>query len=164
MQIIVVQTCLYTAGRSSHPNLKDGGALQICVKRFQIDYYPYHMAKATRKHWPKYNSTVPHVMWQDQAYASFKSKFMDLIDKNKSQHTPLSRTSKDSSPNLNVDKKQSISSPNQKDLKKRIENLLTKLMMTCVIVRIEDFTLYKVTTSGKKQALKEFVAGEYFVN
>lgn len=36
---------MFTAGRSCHPNLKDGGALQISVKRFQIDYYPYHLAK-----------------------------------------------------------------------------------------------------------------------
>lgn len=28
-----------------------------------------------------------------------------------------------------------------------------------MILRMEDFTLYKVTTSGKKQALKEFIAG-----
>lgn len=40
-------------GRSSHPNLKDGGALQISVQGFQVDYYPYHLAKADRSHWPK---------------------------------------------------------------------------------------------------------------
>lgn len=151
---------LFSAGRSSHPSLKDGGALQICVKRFQVDYFPYHVAKATRKHWPKYNATVPHVMWQEQAYAAFKSKLMDLIDKNKMQHTPLTRTSKDSP---NIDQKrpqpQSNSPPSQKDLKRGVEGLFAKLMMTCVVMRIEDFTLYKVTTSGKKQALKEFVAG-----
>ncbi|KAJ8969015.1 hypothetical protein NQ317_007376 [Molorchus minor] len=33
-------------------------------------------------------------------------------------------------------------------------------MTTCVILRIDDFTLYKVTTSGKKQALKEFICGD----
>lgn len=40
-------------GRSCHPDLKDGGALQISVQGFQIDYYPYHLAKASRIHWPK---------------------------------------------------------------------------------------------------------------
>lgn len=33
-------------------------------------------------------------------------------------------------------------------------------MTTCVIMRIEDFTLYKVTTSGKRQFLKEFICGK----
>lgn len=42
---------MFAAGRSSHPNLKEnGGALQIAVKRFQIDYYPYHVAKGTFEH------------------------------------------------------------------------------------------------------------------
>jgi len=41
-------------GRSCHPELKDGGALQISVQGFQVDYYPYHLAKCDRTHWPKY--------------------------------------------------------------------------------------------------------------
>lgn len=32
-------------------------------------------------------------------------------------------------------------------------------MSACIIIRVEDFALYKVTTSGKKQALKEFISG-----
>ena len=82
-------------GRSTNPNLKDGGALQIAVRRFQIDFYPYHLAKGNRKHWPKYNDVaVPHTMWQEQALMSFRTKFFDLIDRSKIQHTPLSRSSK----------------------------------------------------------------------
>lgn len=40
---------------------------------------------------------------------------------------------------------------------------LSKLMTTCVILRVEDFTLYKVTTSGKRQFLKEFICGKLTV-
>lgn len=48
-----------------------------------------------RKHWPRYNaSSVPHSMWQDQALNTFKTKFMDLVDKSKLQHTPLVRVPK----------------------------------------------------------------------
>lgn len=36
---------------------------------------------------------------------------------------------------------------------------LAKLMSACVVLRIEDFTLYRVTTSGRKQMPKEFVSG-----
>ncbi|XP_049825652.1 UHRF1-binding protein 1-like isoform X2 [Aethina tumida] len=151
------------SGRSSHPHLKDGGALQISVKKFQIDYYPYHLAKDNRKHWPKYNaSSVPHTMWQEQSLNSFKTKFIDLIDKSQIQHTPLSRSNKGpntTSPNPNQEPKK-VPSPNQKDVRRRVEIQLSKLMTTCAIMRIEDFTLYKVTTSGKKQQLKEFVCGD----
>ncbi|XP_015834568.1 bridge-like lipid transfer protein family member 3A isoform X1 [Tribolium castaneum] len=167
------------AGRSAHPNLKDGGALQIAVKRFQIDFYPYHLAKGNRKHWPKYNDTaVPHTIWQEQALQAFKTKFFDLIDRNKMQHTPLSRARKMRNesdgrvefesgvpgrayaPESPVDLRKPPS-PSQKEMKQRIEFQLNKMMTTCVIMRIEDFTLYKVTTSGRKQALKEFIAAQH---
>lgn len=43
--------------------------------------------------------------------------------------------------------------------RKCLENL-SKLMTSCVILRIEDFTLYRVTTAGKKQMPKEFISGK----
>ena len=38
-------------GRSEHPQLEQGGAFQISLARLQVDYYPYHLARADRKHW-----------------------------------------------------------------------------------------------------------------
>lgn len=40
-------------GRSCYPELKDGGALQISIQGFQVDYYPFHLAASGRAHWPK---------------------------------------------------------------------------------------------------------------
>lgn len=45
---------LFIDGRSSYPELDKGGALQISVQAFQVDYYPYHLAKSDRSHWAKY--------------------------------------------------------------------------------------------------------------
>lgn len=57
-----------------------------------MDYYPYHLASSDKKHWPCYRENVtPHTHWQEQALNAFKSKFMDLIERNKIQHVPLSR-------------------------------------------------------------------------
>ncbi|CAH0560093.1 unnamed protein product [Brassicogethes aeneus] len=151
------------SGRSSHPHLKDGGALQISVKKFQIDYYPYHLARDNRKCWPKYNaSSIPHTMWQEQSLAAFRTKFIDLIDKHQVQHAPLSRSNKtppSAGASPNQEQRKPLS-PSQKEAKRRVEIQLSKLMTTCVVMRIEDFTLYKVTTSGKKQQLKEFISGD----
>lgn len=44
---------LFPDGRSCHPDLNDGGALQISVQGFQVDYYPFHLANTGRSHWPK---------------------------------------------------------------------------------------------------------------
>lgn len=45
-------------GRSCHPSLSDGGALQISVQGFQVDYYPFHLANSGRAHWPKYKQKI----------------------------------------------------------------------------------------------------------
>ncbi|KAK9711777.1 N-terminal region of Chorein or VPS13 [Popillia japonica] len=152
-------------GRSCHPNLKDGGALQIVIQKFQVDYYPYHLAVADRKHWPCYKEgEIPHTHWQSQSFSAFKTRFMDLLDRNKSQHVPLARSNKPnatndvtSPPGSEQMLRKMISPASQ--VKNYISSQFSKIMTTCVILRIDNFTFYKVTTSGKKQALKEFISG-----
>lgn len=90
---VVILFIFYLDGRSSHPDLKDGGALQISLVRFQVDYYPYHLAMADRKHWAKYKeNATPHSQWLQQSLSSFRSQFMDLIDSGRTQHSPLTRS------------------------------------------------------------------------
>lgn len=54
-----------------------------------------------------------------------------------------------------------ISSPINTDIKQKIEEQFAKLMTSCTIIRVNDFTVHKVTTSGKKQPFKEFICGEF---
>ena len=150
------------SGRSSHPSLKDGGALQISIQGFQVDYYPYHLAKASRVHWPKYKeASVPPAMWLEQSLNNFKESLLTLSNPNRPPtHAPLERTpmngsqSGASTPTLTSQ----MSSP----MRKHVLDNFSKLMTSCVIVRVEDFTLYRVTTSGKKQMPKEFISGKLF--
>lgn len=66
--------------------------MQIALKRFQVDYYPYHLASGDKKHWPCYRESVtPHTQWQEQALTAFKTKFLDIVERNKIQHVPLTR-------------------------------------------------------------------------
>ncbi|XP_015598696.1 UHRF1-binding protein 1-like isoform X2 [Cephus cinctus] len=168
------------AGRSLHPELKDGGALQISLMKFQVDYYPYHLAMADRKHWAKYKEgATPHSQWLQQSLNTFRGQFMDLIDSGRSQHSPLTRsqgnvTANDikigddhdksgQSQNQNVgshDQKKSSQHPSGNPVKNYVLEQLAKLMTTCVIIRIDDFTLYKVTTSSRKPAPKEFITAQ----
>lgn len=46
-------------------------------------------------------------------------------------------------------------------MRKNILESLGKLMSACVVLRIEDFTLHRVTTAEKKQMPKEFISGEW---
>ncbi|KAK9304641.1 hypothetical protein QLX08_004066 [Tetragonisca angustula] len=166
-------------GRSSHPDLKDGGALQISLVRFQVDYYPYHLAMADRKHWAKYKENTPHSQWLQQSLSSFRSQFMDLIDSGRTQHSPLTRSQgnvtvnntkglgdnlekSNQSQNVNTaaDEKKKSQHPSGNPVKNYILEQLAKLMTTCIIIRIDDFTLYKVTTTSRNPVPKEFVTAQ----
>ncbi|XP_046432268.1 UHRF1-binding protein 1-like isoform X2 [Neodiprion fabricii] len=168
-------------GRSSYPELSDGGALQVSLVKFQIDYYPYHLAMADRKHWAKYREgATPHNQWLQQSLNAFRSQFMDLIDSTRTQHSPLTRSqanvtgnsAKGSSDNLEKsaqqqtqsasvqEQKKTLNQPSGNPVKNYVLEQLAKLMTTCVIIRIDDFTLYKVTTSARKPVPKEFIAAQ----
>ncbi|KAG8265012.1 identical protein binding, partial [Homalodisca vitripennis] len=80
-------------GRSCHPDLKVGGAFQINLHCFQVDYYPYHLASGDRHHWAKYKEgSSPHTQWLTQAHAVFRNTLLQLIESH-STHSPLSRDS-----------------------------------------------------------------------
>lgn len=144
------------AGRSCHPDLKGGGAFQINLNSFQVDYYPYHLASGDRHHWAKYKeSASPHAHWLSQAHAIFRNSLLQLIETT-THHTPLSRGDNQAQEG----KGGPTSSPGSNPVKHYILTQLTKLMTSCVILRIEDFTLYRVTTSAKKQLPKEFIKGD----
>ncbi|XP_021938763.1 UHRF1-binding protein 1-like isoform X4 [Zootermopsis nevadensis] len=174
-------------GRSVHPDLKDGGALQISLQHFQVDYYPYHLAIGHRKHWPKYREGAsPHSQWLDQALAAFRNSFLDLIDQGRIQHTPLvrtqvaqqgpSKTGAASDGNYHQQHQHQAQESQRKcpttatttthgstgnPVKNYVLTQLAKLMTTCVILRIQDFILYQVTTSKRKQIPKEFITAQH---
>ncbi|XP_011862998.1 PREDICTED: UHRF1-binding protein 1 isoform X1 [Vollenhovia emeryi] len=167
-------------GRSLHPDLKDGGALQISLVRFQIDYYPYHLAMADRKHWAKYReNATPHNQWLQQSLSSFRSQFMDLIDSGRTQHSPLTRsqgnvtgsgtkgsrehlekTNQPPNPSVTPSEQKKSQHPSGNPVKNYVLEQLAKLMTTCIIIRIDDFTLYKVTTTSRNPMPKEFISAQ----
>lgn len=170
-------------GRSCHPDLQDGGALQISLRDFQVDYYPYHLAIGDRKHWPKYKEAASsHTQWLQQALTSFKNSFLDLIEGNRTLHTPLARSavpdfgaepsksngtafgipSNDSGVQEQENGRRLSQTQNSQanPVKNYVVAQLAKLMTSCVILRIEDFTLYRVTTPKRKQMPKDFISGD----
>ncbi|XP_051166557.1 UHRF1-binding protein 1 isoform X2 [Leptopilina boulardi] len=164
-------------GRSLHPDLQDGGALQISLVKFQVDYYPYHLAIADRKHWALYKeSAVPHSQWLQQSLNAFRGQFMDLIDSGRTQHSPLTRTQANASGNSmkssgdesdkpslqssGSQEKKPSSQPSGNPVKNHVLEQLAKLMTTCIVIRVDDFTLYKVTTATRKPIPKEFVLAQ----
>ncbi|XP_064535125.1 bridge-like lipid transfer protein family member 3A isoform X1 [Drosophila montana] len=189
-------------GRSSYPDLDKGGALQVSVTAFQVDYYPYHLAKSDRSHWAKYKeASVAPALWLKESLNAFREAVLNLSQPNRpATHAPLNRSAPASPIMLNASLlgsqygsggpgsngsstptaaaaaggsgsgsgsvggsgNASASSQYTQAAQQRstLENL-AKLMSSCFILRIEDFTLYRVTTSGKKQMPKEFVSAQH---
>ncbi|KAH8352868.1 hypothetical protein KR084_006966, partial [Drosophila pseudotakahashii] len=185
-------------GRSSYPDLDKGGALQVSVTAFQVDYYPYHLAKSDRSHWAKYKeASVAPALWLKESLNAFREAVLNLSQPNRpATHAPLERSTPASPIMLSASMlgsqhggaggsfsngsstptagglaggsggsagsgTASVNSQLSQAAQQRntLENL-AKLMSSCVILRIEDFTLYRVTTSGKKSMPKEFVSGD----
>ncbi|XP_065343901.1 bridge-like lipid transfer protein family member 3B isoform X3 [Cloeon dipterum] len=149
-------------GRSSHPHLKDGGAFQIRLHHFKVDFYPYHLSLSDRKHWPSYEEDI-HAQWLEQALTSFKATFMEAMDAGTNSHTPLSRAE----PHMDDLRSPGSKGPDFQNangqhnaVKNYITSHLAKLMSSCVVLRLEDVTLFKVSTTSRKQAPKEFLSSD----
>lgn len=85
---------------------------------------------------------------------------LDLCQPNRvPAHAPLERSSAPGSPSNESHSSANRSSAAQAASIKQILDNFNKLMSACVVLRIENFMLYRVTTSGKKQMPKEFISG-----
>lgn len=112
-------------------------------------------------HFVRYKeAAVPPALWLEQSLNTFRESLLDLCQPNRvSAHAPLER----SSPQHTTLPSESQSSANRNAAQaastKQILDNFNKLMTSCVVLRIENFMLYRVTTSGKKQMPKEFISG-----
>lgn len=111
-------------------------------------------------------ASVPCALWLEQSLNAFRENLLDLCQPNRvSAHPPLERSTapqqQDTGSPLNsTNSNANRSAAAQAASTKQILDNFNKLMSACVIVRIENFMLYRVTTSGKKQMPKEFISGK----
>ncbi|XP_064088502.1 bridge-like lipid transfer protein family member 3B isoform X3 [Macrobrachium nipponense] len=154
-------------GRSSHPELSAGAALQVTISQLELDFYPYHLASGDRTHWVKYTDCTLS-QWAQTTLAEFKTRLIDSLNCSRSSHTPLARAP----PHISQESQQQSSTagrmvPGAGDSstmqggsphKGMVANQLRKLMSSCCVLRINDFCVYRVSTSKRKQAPKEFIS------
>jgi hypothetical protein len=84
-------------GRSSHPDLKNGGAMVVTLERLYLDYYPYHPVGSwegpgARKHWVKYEPGTTPALWESEDLTAFKAQLSDILRNFRPNHAPLQRT------------------------------------------------------------------------
>ncbi|XP_045539579.1 UHRF1-binding protein 1-like [Papilio machaon] len=154
-------------GRSEMPSLGKGGALQVTLVSMQADLFPYHKASDDRRHWRGYReAATPHSQWLSQALSTFCTALLDTLDprpltpSNKQQ----SNQEKTEAPVSNgLNHKTTTTSPQTahnpstnvtsqpSPTRTRILQQLSKLMTTCLVLRIDDFTVNKVSTGSKSR-------------
>lgn len=155
-------------GRSSHPDLSGGAALQVTLAQLEIDFYPYHLAAGDRGHWVKYSTECGPAVWAHAALAQFKTLLTDTLNSSRSSHTPLARApphTRHDTPHQSSSSRTAATPPGEgaaqvSPLKGVVATQLKKLMSSCCVLRVNDFCVYRVSTSKRKQTPKEFVSGD----
>lgn len=100
-------------------------------------------------------------LWLQQSLNTFRESLLDLCQPNRiSAHAPLERSPPHQTPTSTLTNDNNLSANNV--LAAQTKQIMDNLMTSCVVLRIENFTLYRVTTSGKKQMPKEFISGEKY--
>lgn len=105
-------------------------------------------------------AAVPPALWLEQSLNAFRESLLDLCQPNRPpSHAPLERSSpQHPTQNGNFTNSNKPSAAQAASTKQILDNF-NKLMTACVVLRIENFMLYRVTTSGKKSMPKEFISG-----
>lgn len=71
----------------------------------------------------------------------------------------LEKSNQPQNPNVTPSEQKKSQHPSGNPVKNYVLEQLAKLMTTCIIIRIDDFTLYKVTTTSRNPMPKEFISG-----
>ncbi|XP_048481286.1 UHRF1-binding protein 1-like [Plutella xylostella] len=151
-------------GRSNKPSLRGGGALQVTLASLQADFFPYHRAAADRRHWRGYReAATPHTQWLSQSLSQFCASLLELLDPRPltPSHKSTSQEKSEEPVSNGLNHKPASQPPaappagtatsQASPTRTRILQQLGKLMTTCLVLRIDDFTVYRVSTGSKSR-------------
>ena len=154
--------------------MSDGGAFQVSLAQLQVDCYPYHLATGDRSSWIRYNSeSSVHTGWLENGLKQFQTDLLESVATLKEsaanstvtqppqvQHAPLSRATGNNKSSLPNVKNNGGNGNESSDMADILVTQFRKCLTTNLVVRLNNFTLWKVSTSKVKTAPKEFLAGK----
>ncbi|XP_067121417.1 bridge-like lipid transfer protein family member 3B isoform X2 [Centruroides vittatus] len=168
-------------GGSRKSSFQDGGALQITLMKLSMDYYPYHRAFGNRDHWLRYSEPssgrsawIQQLMslFHESLQAKFQSETQNFVDGNPNKQGGPKHTSVHRAPphgtdqsNKGTQSKSSNEDANRRgslsQYKKAASQWSMKyLMSSCFVFRLEEYCIYKVSTSttSRSFAHQKFLA------
>lgn len=100
-----------------------------------------------------------YCLFKKIVYCSSIFSLFYLVNNAKSSGESSEKGNQAQNTNAGAHEQKKSQHPSGNPVKNYILEQLAKLMTTCIIIRIDDFTLYKVTTTSRNPIPKEFVTG-----
>ncbi|XP_061488313.1 bridge-like lipid transfer protein family member 3A [Rhineura floridana] len=137
-----------------------GGAMQLTFRRLAFDYYPFHWAGDSCRHWVRYcDAMETREQWAKKLVDEFQSKMgkhgeelSSAFSKAMGRESPFKKrsdalsSSQKSSPEKGIPQA-SIPHPILFGLQRPAWN---RLRSSCVVVRVDDLDIHQVSTAGQR--------------
>ncbi|XP_077190555.1 bridge-like lipid transfer protein family member 3A isoform X2 [Paroedura picta] len=130
-----------------------GGAMQLTFRKMAFDYYPFHWAGDSCKHWVKYCDAMET---RDQWAKRLVNEFQNKMEKHAEEiSSSFFRTAGGESP---FKKKADITPSSQKGSPEKTlpphifefqRPAWNRLRSSCIVVRVDDLDIHQVSTAGQ---------------
>lgn len=140
--------------------------MQIHFAQIMLDFYPYHLARASRKSWPRYGDNQVF-NWLKDSLECFNTKLIETIlpqsSQQQNEHRPLARAPGSdqqlpASTPAGTPSRPNMPPSTETFARQAVADKIAKLMSTCLVIRIQNVCIYKVTTNAK-ESLQPFMSG-----
>ncbi|XP_058162580.1 bridge-like lipid transfer protein family member 3A isoform X2 [Dasypus novemcinctus] len=113
-----------------------GGAMQLTFRKMAFDYYPFHWAGDSCKHWVRHCEAMEtRGQWAQQLVMEFQSKMEKWHEETDSLPSPRRNTLE--------------RSPSQGRQAAFRPPAWNRLRSSCMVVRVDDLDIYQVSTAGQ---------------
>ncbi|XP_060600792.1 bridge-like lipid transfer protein family member 3B isoform X2 [Ruditapes philippinarum] len=139
-----------------HNKKINGGAMQITIYKLSLDYYPFHYAGGERKSWYRYTDNQgSRNTWVQDLFKAFRaeaSRAREVCKVLSPTQSPAHQTANQKSP---------AKSPPQTQNPQGVKNQgqggpkVTKLLESCMVMKIEEFIIYRVSTADNKRNMPQ---------
>ncbi|KAJ7332970.1 hypothetical protein JRQ81_015150 [Phrynocephalus forsythii] len=123
-----------------------GGAMQLTFKRIAFDYYPFHWAGDSCKHWVQYcNAMETREEWAKKLVEEFQSKMSHQDEEISAAASKNTSSSQKSSPEKGIP----LTSTPPPALFGLRRPTWSRLRSSCLVVRVDDLDIHQVSTAGQ---------------
>ncbi|XP_048728642.1 bridge-like lipid transfer protein family member 3B isoform X4 [Ostrea edulis] len=145
-----------------HNSQIEGGAMQVTVHKLSVDVYPFFPAGGERKNWYRYTDNQgSRNPWVQELFKSFKkeaSKARETLNIASPSQSPGHSVANKNTENTSTNQSKAPpirppppSTSQGQGSPKQNRPRSTKLLESCYVIKVEEFTIYQVSTADNKR-------------